>query len=176
MTPWWLALLHEQQRSQFADLGGARLTLHLPISDRLLSASVAGALPASAPIRTVDIEALDDGQFAVKVRMKKPALLPPIRLRLRIEEQPRLPDSPVLTLRFASGGLSALAAPLLRQMASLPKGMSLEGDRLRIRLDVLAAQYGVDDVLPFLRSLTISTEPGRFVIALDAGVSQPAVR
>jgi hypothetical protein len=173
MTPWWLTLLREQQRSQFADFGGAHVGLHLPIPDRLLTDAVARALPATAPIRTLDIEALDNNEFAVKVKMKKPAILPAIRLRLRLEEQPRLPDSPVLTLRFASGGLSAVAAPLLRQMASLPRGMRLEGDRLLVHLGILATQYGLEDVLPFLRSLKISTERGRFIIALDAGVSEP---
>lgn len=139
-----------------------------------MTETIVQALPSSAPIRTLEIEALDNDQFAVKVKMKKPALLPAIRLRLRIEDQPRLPESPTLTLRFAAGGFTAVAAPLLRQMASLPPGLHLEGDRLHLHLDVLAAKYGVADVLPFLKSLRISTEPGRFVLALDAGVSDPA--
>ena len=102
MEPWWVTLLRQQQSDNFPDLAGAEASATIPISDRLITRAIAERLSPSAPIREVEVRAHADNQLTVRVRLAGPAILPPLQLRLAIEQQPDLPMSPVLVLGIVS--------------------------------------------------------------------------
>lgn len=174
MTPWWLALLKEQQGSGFADLGGARASVRAPVSDRLISRLITERLPEKGTVREIEIEALDDNECRVRVRLR-PAFLPTISARLVIEEQPRLPDSPVLTIRLISKGLVALASGPLGGVFKLPQGITLDDELLKIDLAALARRYGAGAALDFLSTLELNTERGRVVVTAAAALPPSSV-
>jgi hypothetical protein len=167
MRPWWLTLLHEQQQSRFADVDGARASIHLPVSDRLLNRLIAERISPQSSLAGVTVRALEHDRFAVRIRLAKLSFLPAWEIRFEIEQQPRLPHAPLLTLRFASSG-SAFVARAIRAFGGLPTWLSARADRLEIDLAGLARRHGFDGVLDVLTGLHIGTVPGRFVIIVDA--------
>jgi len=101
-----LALLQAQRAAGFPDLAGAETFLTLPVSDRLINRILADRLPRGGIVSAMDIEAMAENQFSVRVRLGQSALLPPIRVVLAIERQPDLPGFPVIGLRIVSPGIA----------------------------------------------------------------------
>lgn len=174
MTPWWLTVLQEQQRDSFVDINGASLSLRLPLSDRLLDRVIRAQLPPRSAIRSVEVRALADNELACRIRLTTPAILPAFHIRFRIEAQPVLPRTPVLTLRLSSRGLSAVAKPILRLLDALPAGITMQGDRLHVDLQALAERIGAGDALRFVSRLELATEPGRMIASIEASAPPAA--
>lgn len=170
--PWWMALLREQQRSGFAGLAGAEGSVTLPISDRLLTSVVRARLPPAVPISSIDLQAEADGHFAVRLKLKAPAFLPPFTLRFAVTSQPQLPDWPVLVCTMRTQGISMLMGPLTRFFAALPPWVRVDRDRVLVNLRLLAAGQHASDLFDYLRDLRLTTEPGRFIVAARASVPE----
>jgi hypothetical protein len=164
MDPWWMDLLREQQNQRFADLAGAEASITLPISDRLITRAIAERIPPSAPIRDIDLSAERGNLLTIRIRLAKPPFVPPIQLRLVIEQQPALPESPIVALAFVSRGVAVLAAPVLRLLDVLPAGVRYDGRRFVVDLATILADRGVADALAFLTDLTITTDERRIVV------------
>jgi hypothetical protein len=162
------ALLDELRASRFRVLEGARLTLDLPVVETLVNELIATATPPHAPVRSVSIHPRADDQFGLRI-VAKAALIPPISLKLAIEQQPQMPSHPVLGLRMVTlGGLFGLASGMIAGF--LPPGVTLHGERIFVDLRALAAEQRADDLLEYLTSLQVHTEPGRLVLHLEASV------
>ena len=161
-------IVHSLRASRFRDLSGARASASVPIAEPLLNAVIAASVPPNAPVRTVAVHPEADDRFAVRI-VAKAALIPAITLKLAIEAQPRLPDSPLLVLRMVTlGGLFGLASGAIAGM--LPPGVRLDGERILVDLAALAAQKGQGELFGYVKRLEVHTEPGRLIVQLDAGV------
>jgi hypothetical protein len=168
---WLLAMIQAQRDAGFADLAGADASLTLPVSDRLINRIIAEQLPRGRVVSAVDVEALAENQFAVRVKLGQSALLPPIRLTLAIDRQPDLPAYPVIALRIVSPGIAALGAALVaRFFDALPPWVQFDG--ARISIDLLAAAQGAGgaEAFSYLRSLALTTAPGRVIVSIRASV------
>jgi hypothetical protein len=165
----WTALLRRLRAEKFADFSGASLSSTLPISDRLLTEMIRPLLPAS--ISQLDLRAKAGNLLLVAVRMRRPAWLPQIKLQLRIEGQPNLPDDPILVVRQLSyGGLSTLAGAAARFLDALPPWLRVDGTRMFVDLAVLLRQQDALDLLTYLRRLEVTTLDGIVVVTTDARV------
>jgi hypothetical protein len=162
--PWWVNLLREQEAAQFADVAGAHLAITLPVTDRLVTRLISSRLPASLPIKELDVRAAAGNQIAVRVRLLRPAFLPAFTIGLIIERQPLLPSSPVLVLRIGLDAMGALAGMAMRFLQVLPPGLRMDGDRLYVDLATCLARYGAAEVLEYLTSFELTTTEGRFVV------------
>lgn len=171
MTPPWQPIYEELRRTRFAAIAGAQVSMRIPLPDHVLGPIINEQLPPDVPVQDVEIRALGGNEFQVKARLKKAALLPPFPFRLRIERQPQLPHSPILTLLLETAGLG-IAGPVLKLFADLPPGITFDGHRIQIDLASMARQYNFD-LFYFLKQLQITTEPGRFIVAAVAGVDAP---
>jgi hypothetical protein len=161
--------LEQLRATRFAEIRGARLSLSIPVAERLLNELVAAALPPSLPVRDVTVRPRASNTLQVRARVAKLGFLPPVTLTLAIDQQPRLPDTPLgLRLRTVPG-LVALAGPLLSQK-SLPPGVRLEGDRLFVDVAQLLERAGVGDLVPLIERLHLATEEGRLLVEVDAQV------
>jgi hypothetical protein len=171
MNPRLLDLWHQQHASGYPDVAGAHASITIPISDRLVTTLAVENLPPTAPVRELELRAHDSNRFTLRVRLTRPALMPPITVNLVIEQQPRLPESPFLILRLASsGGLMSLAASAMRFLNVLPPGIGMDGDRIIVNLRTLLNERGVGEVLGYLEHLEVMTEEGRFVIDVRGSV------
>jgi hypothetical protein len=162
--------LEQLRATRFAEIRGARLSLSIPVAERLLNELVAAALPPSLPVRDVTVRPRASNTLQVRARVAKLDFLPPVTLTLDIDQQPRLPDTPLgLRLRTVPG-LAALAGPLLSQKA-LPPGIRLEGDRLFVDVAQLLERAGFGDLVPLIERLHLATDEGRLLVEVDARVA-----
>ena len=164
MNPWWLTLLREQQREGFADLAGTRASITMPISDRLVSRTIAQHISPRVPIREFDLTAHDSAVIAIRVRLTKPTFAPPIRLRLAIEQQPVLPSSPTLVLGVQSKGIVTLVASALKFVDLLPPGVHFDGRRFTLDLAAILERQQAAHVLAYFSSLNLTTAAGQLVV------------
>jgi len=171
MESWWFAILNDQVRSGFREVAGAKASMELPIADWWLSGIITGLLKPEWPIREVGVQALAGNELAVRIHLRRPAFLPAIKVRLAIEEQPRLPPSPILTLRIARDGVTDIARTALRFLDALPAGIRLQGDRVLVDLGALADRHGFAEVLEYLTTLEVTTVEGKVNVLVEAAIA-----
>lgn len=169
MDNWLRQLLDDLRTGRAADLAGTRIATDLAISDRLINQVLAEKIRPDGAVREISVQSRD-GDARVRVTMAKPAFLPPITLTLTVEQQARLPESPVVVLKISMGaGVAALLGAGISLLNVLPAGHRLEGDRLFIDVAAVLNDRGYGWVVRYLRSLTMRFEPGRVVHFIELG-------
>jgi hypothetical protein len=167
------ALLQHLQDTGFHDVAGARASVTVPISEALLNAVLAGSIPPSAPVREVYVRPEASNRLAVRVRLAKPAFLPPINLGLVIERQPEFPASPVLVLRLTSlPGLMSLAGAAMSFVNVLPPGVRMVGERIVVDIAAQLERAGQLPLMAHLRRLDVLTEPGRLILDVRVEIAE----
>jgi hypothetical protein len=162
------SILDDLRRSNFRDLTGARVTAHVPVSPALLNRLVDAALQGTtAPVRRVDVRPLAGDRFEVVVSVKW-TLVPPLTVTLTIEQQPILPDTPVLVLRWSlPAGLEAIASQFVAHIRSLPDGVRLDGNRILLDVARLAGRGPAADVWPYVSAAALHTTADAAVVDLE---------
>lgn len=164
----FLSILQTLRQNRFRDVAGARFTLDLPLSEPLLNELIAASLRSSGPVRSITIRPAAGDRFDVRI-VPKAAFIPAITLQLQVAEQPRLPESPVLTLKMVTlGGLFGLASGVIAGF--LPPGVRLDGERILVNLRELAVQQGQAEAFGYLTAIQVHTEVGRVVAHVSAAV------
>jgi hypothetical protein len=162
--------LRRQQSAGFPDLAGATASATIPIGDRLINELIAKSLPPAGPVREVQIESDDGNQIKVTLRVAAGGLTLPFNVRLLIDEQPALPHRPILALRLTGvTRLLSMAGPS-RFLDFLPPGISVDGDRILVNVELLLAHYGRGDLIRHLAGLTVTSAPHRLIVALSGRV------
>lgn len=151
-------------------MAGTQVSATIPISERLLNEIITAQLPASAPVKEVQVQARAANTFVVRVRLARASFLPPITLTLTVIRQPVFPDDPELILQVAGGGLISLAGTAIGGLNIFPPGVRMEGDRVRVNVRTLLLQRDLGALLPFLQDLTVTTEERRVIVGLRAAV------
>jgi hypothetical protein len=62
--------------------------------------------------------------------------------------------------------------PVLRLFATLPPGIQVDRDRIRVNLAELAQRYGFIDAFRVLTEVRLTTAAGRFIVAARASLPQ----
>jgi len=171
LDAWWVALLRRQQSDGFPDVAGAQASISLPISDRLATQLIAERIPSSIPVREFELVAYPDDVIAIRVRLTKPALLPPIRMRLAIERQPELPASPVFVLALTSQPVAGFAASALARVGLLPEGVRFDRGRFFVDIATILGRWNAADALEYLTELRITTAAHRLIVHARAALS-----
>lgn len=172
MHPVILDLLQRQQRDGFLDLAGTEVAATIPITDRLINELIASSLPSGGKIREILVQAEEGNRVTARVRLSASSLLPAIPVTLAIEDQPKLPEQPVLGLRLSqASGFVALAASALPSMVTLPPGISLDGDRIRLDIRRLLAERHMEGLLEHLTHLRVNTRAGAIILEVRASIN-----
>ena len=169
VDPRLLRILDQLRASHFADVKGARVSLSIPIAERLLNDIVTASLPPSLRVRELTIRPRPNNNLQVKARVGKLEFLPPVTVTLEIDQQPRLPDTPLGFRLRSFPGLTAIAGSFLPP-DKLPRGVRLEGERLFVDLRVLLEQAGYADLIPLIERLHIATDDARLLVEVDGRV------
>jgi hypothetical protein len=173
MNPLLFELLQRQIRARCPDLTGGEASATIPASDRLLNEAIAFMLPSGGRIREVQLQSEDGNRLTARVRLSSPGFLPAIPVTFVIEEQPVLPQRPVLGLRLSSSsGLVAMAMSALSSFVTLPPGIAIEGERIQVDIGRLLAERNLQEVLDYVTDLRVSTRAGAVVIDVRAAVPQ----
>jgi hypothetical protein len=163
-------LLREQQAAGFRDVAGAQASATIPLSDRLVTRLASEFIPRTAPFTDVDLRALGGNRLSVRVRLTNPVMLPPVTVKLQIEQQPQFPSSPMMGLRLLSTGILLFAKSITRLFDVLPPGIRLDGDRILVNIQTLAEARGFGEYLRFVEHLEVHTEEGRFVVSVGGRI------
>jgi len=162
------SIFDDLRRSNFRDLAGASVRAHVPVSPGLLNRLVAVALEGTtAPVRRVDVRPLAGDRFELVVSVKW-TLVPPLTVTLTIEQQPVLPDTPVLVLRWSlPAGLEAIASQFVAHIRSLPDGVRLDGNRILLDVARLAGRGPAADVWPYVSAAALHTTADAAIVDLE---------
>lgn len=163
-------LILNQRLAGFPDLKGGRLAAFLPISDRLLNEIIAAELPANAPVSGVSLQSMPGNQIAIRARLARAPMLPPIKLTFTIVQQPVMRGNPVLVLKLGSSPLNMLAGPALKLVDVLPPGIRADGDRVSVDLFELLARREMEWVLGHVVDLEVTTEAGAVLVRANVQV------
>jgi hypothetical protein len=161
-------LLDHLRATNFGELAGTRVHATIPIAESLLNAFIRDTMPPNLPVREVSVTPEDGNRLSVRV-VPKAMFMPALTVKLDIEKQAEIPTAPVLVLRLATmPGLLGLAGAALPQV--LPPGIRMQGEVILVDLLAMARHHGFEQVFGHLRQVRVTTERGRLVIGLDAGV------
>ena len=166
-------LLAQLQASEFQDLAGSHLSARVPVSGALLNQIVADVLQTtSAPVRSVRLRPLAGERFEAVVTTTLP-FVPALTVRIGIEQQARLPDTPYIVLRWSLfGGLGAFAARFVGALEQkLPPGIRLDGDRIFVDVAAMVRRFapvGPIDPMRFLTLFEIHTADDRAIVDVEA--------
>jgi hypothetical protein len=169
VDPRLLAIVEQLRASQFAAVKGARVSLSIPVPEALLNELIATMMPASAPVRELRVRPQAANRLAVRARASRLDFLPPVTISLQIEQQPQLPDTPLVVRILSLPGLLSVAGALLSP-GSLPAGIRLDRDRVLIDVRQLIEKQGFADIVPLIERLHVSSEDGRLLLDVDVRV------
>jgi hypothetical protein len=170
IDPALLGRLRRLVGDSFQELAGTLLVGDLPLTNAVVNRLIAERLAGSSgPVAGVQIEALDDDTFSAQVSLRS-KLIPSIRIVGRIEEQPQLPQRPVLGIRWSMprmGPLGMFAGPALTFLNALPRGLRAEDDRILVDVAQLLRSQGLGDLLPFMAKVELHASRGAFVVKFE---------
>ena len=170
INPELLGRLRNLAGNNLEELAGATVAVELPLTNAVVNRLIEQRLSAaSGPVTAVQVDALDDDTFSAQVSMRM-KMIPTLRIVGRIEEQPELPQRPLLGIRWSMPGMGALtmfAAPALAFLNALPRGLRAEDDRIVVDVVELLRSRGLADLLPYLRKARVHTRRGAFVVRLE---------
>ena len=160
------------------EVAGARVSGEIPLSEALVNRLVDDALRKApdGPVEAAEVHVRGGGQLVVRLRLRRPSFAPPIIIVLRIEQQPRLPDSPALGLRWELPGMGLLtrfAGPVLHFFKADRPGIKVQGDRIVIDLDKLLQEQGAGELLDYLTALSVGTRDKVLIVAFELLVRPP---
>ena len=167
--PRLLRLFEQLRAARFADVKGARVTAAVPVGERLLNEVVSTLLPPTAPVRDLLIRPLAANRIAVRARASRLEFLPPVTINLQIEQQPQLPNVPLVLRIMSMPGLLSLAGSLLAPN-SFPPGIRLERDRVLVDVRTLLERNGAADLVSMAERVNITSEEGRLLVELHLRV------
>lgn len=156
-----LRILEQLRASRFAELQGARVSASIPIPERLLNELVTASLPPGAPVRDVSVHPKAGNRLGVRAKLARADFLPPITLTVEIEQQPQLPDTPLVLRILSLPGLMSLAGAAVSFTSVLPPGVRMENQRLFVDLRVLLQRHGYDELVALIDGLRLTTEEGK---------------
>ena len=158
------------------ELAGARVQGELPVTDVVLNTLIAERLRASQmPVDKAEVQVRANDELFVRVQLRR-SFVPPVIIGARIEQQPDLPRSAVLELRWwlpGMGALAALAAPVLSFLKAGPPWLTVEGQHVRIDLAKVLRDQGAEEILAHLASLRIGTRDGALLVRFELQVAGP---
>lgn len=161
---------------RFEELAGARVQGELPITEAVLNSLIAERLRSSeTPVEKAEVQVRANDEVFARVQLRR-SYLPAVIVGARIEQQPDLPRSAVLGLRWwlpGMGALAALAAPVLSFLKAGPPWMAVDGQHVRIDLARLLRDQGAEEILAHLAFLRVGTREGALLVRFELQVAAP---
>jgi hypothetical protein len=175
IDPALLGRLRNLTGDGFEELAGTNVAGELPLTNAVVNRVITERLAASSgPVSAVQVEALDDDTFSAQLSLRS-KMIPGIRIVGRIEEQPQLPQRPILGIRWSMPGIGPLgmfAAPALTFLKALPRGIRAEDDRILVDVSELLRSQGLGDLLPFIARVQVHARRGAFLLQFELRVQR----
>jgi len=166
-----LDLLQRQQQNGFPDLAGTDVAATIPVSERFINEMIAQLLSPGGKVREIRVRVEESNLVTAEIRLSGPNFLPAIPVKFAIERQPELPERSTLELKLMqSSALFAKAASLLPFLPAPPRGIEIDGDRIRIDIRRVLAERNHAGWLEHVMDLRLNTRTGAIVLDLRATI------
>ena len=166
-----LERVRELLGSRFEELAGAHVAGELPLTDVVVNRLIAARLAkSSAPVTGIRVHAREGDVLDIGLTLQGVPMISHVPVSARIDQQPELPNAPVLGLQWSLAGLGALAriaGPFIARIKTLPTGIRIEGDRILLDVAALLRAQGLEEALGHLARLQVHTREGRLVVLFE---------
>ena len=155
------------------DLAGSWFASEIPVSEAFINRQIGERIERHPHIASVLVTLREGDEAVIRVEPRS-RLVPAVPVNVRIEQQPSLPEDPVLLLRWSlpsAGPLALIAGKVASYIKGLPDGVRIDGDLIVIDLRTLLRARGLEEVLGVARRVAFHTRPGALVVEVEAGIS-----
>ncbi len=151
------AAFAEERRRGFEGLAGSHVHATVPVRQVLVDTALAESR-WPAPLETVGVRILADNVLAVSAEVRVFGFTTPLRLRVHVS--PSTPDG-IVDAALDEGSLVARALSWLAPVfATLPRGVRIDGTRMRLDSKLLLSDLGLADVASMVTVTSVTTEDG----------------
>jgi|GEM_PF-4960785 hypothetical protein len=164
-------LLAQERLRQFAGIQGASLKIVLPLREDFVNTAIAaGIANGDAPVKEARIQFHGGGRISVEINPKL-FLVPNIRLELRAPEITDLQQDGTVRIQILpESGAIGLLLQTLNFLKRPPEGITITATLISLHLPTLLERQNRGDLVPYLKQLMVTGQPGTLFLHLQCEV------
>jgi hypothetical protein len=160
-------ILQRLIRGNFSELGGLTAQATIPVPEHLINEFIAETVRGNKNI--TDCRVSISSQNRVSIDLKTPLWPWPVNLKLRLENEVDLGDSPGIKATLENHGLLGKLGSALK---AFPEGIHMKGDQLVIDIGPFLAGTEYGNMLDLIQSIHIMTESARIFLDVKIAVKE----
>ena len=165
-------IIQKQRREQFAGLRGADIRGRLPVRETLLPPLLKEVVQGSGKLERLQITILDGNRFTVDATVAILFFQRNIRLQLRIDPVVDFAVSPLVKIHILeSQGIPGFALQFLLNLLPFPESIEILPGLITINLKTALTRRRLDEFVPLMKRVALSTQPGIALIDFQIGVA-----
>lgn len=168
-----LAEIVEKQRAErFAGFQGADIRGQLPVQEALLQPLFQPVVQKSnGRIERLAVSIQEQNVLLVDLTVYLLFFRKNLRITLSIDPKVDFAISPLLRIRIASSeGIPAFVLDMLLAQISVPESITITPRLITINLKTILTRSKLDDFVPLIKQLSLSTKRGSAFIGFQIGV------
>ncbi len=168
----WTDLLQKQRAERFAGLRGADVRGRVPIREPLLQPILQQAVRSSdGRLGRLVITIQDANMFALDATVSVLFFRKNVRLQLRIDPVVDFSVSPLMKIHILeSQGIPGFVVEFLLKLLPFPESISIMPRLVTINLKTALTRRKLDEFVPLLKRLSLSTQRGCATVDFHFGV------
>lgn len=160
-------ILQRLIKDNFSELGGLTVQASIPLPEQLINEFIAEAVQGNKNITDCRVSIFS--QNRVSIDLKTPLWPWPVNLKLRLEDEMNLGDSPSIKATLENHGLLGKLGSALK---AFPEGINMKGDQLVIDIGSFLAGTEYEKMLDLIRSIHIMSESARIFLDVKIAVKE----
>lgn len=165
-------IIQKQRTERFAGLRGADIRGSLPVREALLEPLLQqGVRDSNGNIQRLAVHIHEANTLVVEATVYLLFFRKDVRLQLRIDPVVDFAVSPVMTMHIVEAqGIPGFVLEFLLNLLPFPESIEILPKRITINLKTALTRRKLDEFVPLLRRLSLSTRPGCAMIEFHVGV------
>ncbi len=168
----WAELVQKQRSERFAGLSGADIRGRLPVTELLLQPSLQQAVRSSdGRLERLTISIQESNMIVVGATISILFFQKNIQLRLRIDPVVDFAVSPLMQIHIVeSQGMPGFVLEFLLNLLPFPESITILPKLITINLKTALTRRKLDEFVPLLKRLSLTTRRGCAMIDFHIGV------
>jgi len=167
----WAELLQRQRAERFAGLRGADIRGRLPIGETVLNALLQDAVRQNEGLRRLSVTIQEGNILVVDATVTVLFFDKNVRLLLRIDPLVDFAVSPLMNVHILeSQGIPGFVLEFLLNMLPFPESITIAPKLITINLKTALTRRKLDEFVPLLKRLALSTRRGCAALEFHVGV------
>ena len=167
----WAQIFQQQRTERFAGLRGADIRGRLPVREAMLLPFLQQAVRANDGLERLAVTIQDGNMFVVEATVTLLFFQKNIRLLLRIDPVVDFAVSPLMKVHIVeSQGLPGFVLEFLLNLLPFPESIAIMPKLVTINLKTALTRRKLDEFVPLVKRLGLSTRRGCAAIDFQFGV------